>query len=253
MKYLVLGCLLHLQIYAASIAEHYKELSDTLKSPLLSYKLFQKKGQWQAKEVQFEDARLLTPFIQKSYMQMWQETGDGREIIEVKRWLLQNGTPLLGVRKDLHSGGFVEKSETDFFIKKGQRWQETDALPRLMIRDFIPAGMPSKTASVLNHIGAMIVYAIPTEMESEVVVRILVDTKKIERICQNDPSIRVDNIEEYRYYCEQIAGKLLPPVRFGFDARQGTFVQVKSATSILELYQKIREKRQLLEQRLRDE
>lgn len=222
MKYLLLLLFFTIQAFSSSIiTQYYQEIynNTSINQDFLSYKLYQQHNQWYAKETKYQDATAISPYIKKDYIQLSQETGDGRETIDIKLWQEKNALPLIVITKSYFSDNHIESSKILFLIKENQKWQIIQPLKEIGLNNFLQESMTIKELNVLKNIGIIIFYDIQKK-ENALFIRLAINKKLIDKVCQHDTSLQVDNPEDYLYYCKHLQKKLKPPMQFRWNEQK---------------------------------
>lgn len=273
MKYLLFSLLFTIQAFSteafstqpfftSTIIHYYQEIyNDTsINKGILTYKLYQQHHQWYAKETKYQDALSIVPYIKEDSIQLSQEMGDSRETIDIKLWEQQGTAPLMVMTKNYFSDNHIESSTITFLIKEHKKWHQITPLKEIRLENFLQGSMSIKDLNVLKAIGVLVFYDIQ-QRENALFVRLAINKKFINRVCQHDRSLQVDNREEYLYYCENLQGELKPPIHFIWNGQKQQLIENKIVNakklspqpSLEELYEKIKTKRTILLKRYHHE
>lgn len=256
MKSVILILLFGLHLLAKPImVQYYQEIKNSKITPknLLSYKLLIKHKQWIAKEMQYQDSKIISPYIKKQYMQIVQEMGDGKEIVVLKLFKNKKNLPLICMTKNLFSAKSVANSKLSCFIKEKKQWHKRDLIPKDDVSIFLSDSMSIKDLKIIKNIGINLFYSISNDKDT-IIVRKAINSKEIELICKEDSSIEVDNRDDYLYYCKNLKGKLKPTFQYELDSSSLKFIKkpfkyIKKKDPLNDLYKKIELKRGELLQR----
>ncbi|CAA6799266.1 MAG: Unknown protein [uncultured Sulfurovum sp.] len=263
MKYLVLSLFLTIKAFSTPIIiQYYQEIyNDTsINHDILTYKLYQKYNHWHAKETKYQDALSIVPYIKEDSIQLSQEMGDGRETIDIKLWGEKGTAPLMVMTKNYFSDKHLQSSKITFLVKEYKKWHKITPLKEIGLESFLQETMSIKDLNVLKSIGIIIFYDIQQKGNS-LFLRLAINKKIINKICQHDTSLKVDNREDYLYYCESLQGKLKPPIHFIWNGQKQQLIENKTVNSktlsaqpsIEDLYEKIKTKRTILLERYHHE
>ena len=129
---------------------YYHELqkSKIVPKEYLSYKIFKMHNSWHAKEVQYEDATTVTPYMEDKYLQIDQESGDGVEILSLKLWKNNNNKPLICITKNL----LYQNSKIICVSKEHKKWYRVGFTPQEDISVFLSDDMSIKDLNILKNI-----------------------------------------------------------------------------------------------------
>jgi len=237
------------------MVKYYQEIdqSQILPKEYLTYKLFKKHNYWKAKEIQYEDAQTVIPYIKDEYLQIDQETANGFEILSLKLWEYKVKRPLVCITKNL----FFQSSEIFCVSKEKDKWYKVNFMPKDDVSIFLSDDMSIKDLKILKNINMTLYYGI-SDKNDFIVVAKNINSKEVKNICSKDSSIDIDNRDDYLYYCNHLENRLKPTFTYVFDKNNFKFIKkpfkrVIEIDSLEGLYKKIESKRKKLLERYYNE